>query len=160
MLNREFVKSYYNEAYRDVCFITCPIDIFIEYLSSIGTDFYFDTLIIDPGDIVIINQSMLQMLQETLILYKCNLICTSQIRQIPEEGGKPYSTLDRLNKRYCKYGKPLFDFSVWIRNITEHVMFYNNKYIEVYRFFRYKNNFIERVTVKYSKEGYIVKEAK
>jgi len=156
-INRKFIKKFYPNVYNNVCFIVCSIEYLINYIHLIGDNFIFNYMIIDPGDILITNNQLI-LLKQLLDLYKCTLICTSQIRQMPVEGGKPYSTLDRLNKKYCQYGQPLFRYSIWIRNITEkHIILYN-KYLEIYNYYKDKINFIDRHIIQYSREGQIVNE--
>jgi len=156
-INREFIKSLYPEMYKNVCFMTSSVDIFIEYINTIDSSIFYDYIIIDPGDIIAIN-SQLVLLKRLLDLYNCTMICTSQIREDLSEGGKVYSTLDRLNKKYCNYGSPVFQYSIWIRNVSEPVLITENKYIEVYNHYRDKKNFIDRNIAIYSKEGRILNE--
>lgn len=143
-IDREFVKKYYPRVYNDALWITSPLNTFLEFLQFI--QFGFDCLIIDPGDVLMVNKKIVEVIGN-LRRKSSTFLCTSQIRQDPNKGWAPYSTIERVGA---------FDYSIWITNVSgEHVLF-KKKYIDIHKDKRSGNNFIAREIAKFTDEGNIV----
>lgn len=143
-IDREFVKKYYPRVHKSAIWIESPLDSFLEVLHAIGHE--YDCLIIDPGDVLMIDRKLVPTLGG-LRKRGSTIIFTSQIRQDPNKGWAPYSTLEKLKK---------FDSSIWITNVTGSNPVYNLKYIDVFQEVRSGNNYIARAIAKYTDEGNIV----
>lgn len=143
-LDRKFIKRFYPNVYNKVLFINSSIDILIEFLYYI--DFKFSRLIIDPADSFLSQTNTFIDLIKVLKLNNIKVLCSSQIRTDISNGGKLYSTIENTK---------LFDYSIWIRNVSEHDELFKNKYVDVWKKERKGNNFLSRYIAKYGKEGNI-----
>lgn len=143
-VDRDFVKKYYSRVHKNAVWIESPLDSFLELLQAI--DHNYDCLIIDPGDVLMVNKKLVPTLG-ALRRKESTIIFTSQIRQDPNKGWAPYSTLERLNA---------FDSSIWITNVTGNNPIYRMKYIDVFQEIRSGNNYIARAAAKYTDEGNII----
>ncbi len=148
-INREFTTKYYSNIASNVCFLSGSFHIFIDYIIDLGSNFNY--IVVDPGDILSNQQESLRLLSLILSNTESKLICTSQIRIDPTTG-KPYSTLERVTKINRL---DFFDYSIWIRNVTESNPIYTNRYVDIYNNFRVTKNFVHRYIVQYTKEGNI-----
>jgi hypothetical protein len=82
------------------------------------------------------------------------IIATSQIRQDPTKNGSIYSPLEELNK---KNNSSIFNFSVWIRNVTEEDQMFKMRYIDIFDHHKVGNQFIRRYVVRFdSKTGVLI----
>lgn len=145
-IERTFVRSYYLRVYDDVIFVACEIEkllYFIKYLN-----YKIDYLILDPADCLLYNSNILPSIANAL---SGNIICSSQIRQDPTQGGKVYSTLE---EKYMNTG--LFNYSIWIRNITEPNGIFKRKYIDIFDKKRSGSNNISRYIANFTNEGNII----
>lgn len=150
-IDRKYVEKYLPNAYRNILFIQSNVATLLEFLVEI--DYDFDHIILDPGDILASTKA-LPSLKRISKIKKSNIICTSQIRLDPETGWKPYSTIERLNQRK---GNTLFDYSIWIRKVTEDNPFFTIKYIDVFKGIRKGNQYISRYLVRFDKiEGCMI----
>lgn len=143
-IDREFVKRYYPRVFKDAIWIRSPLDSFLEFLQYIN--FSFDCLIIDPGDVLMINKRLIKQIG-SLKKRNSTFICTSQIRQDPNKGWAPYSTVERVGE---------FDHSIWITNVTGTHILFKQKYIDIHKDIRSGNNFIAREIAKFTEEGNII----
>lgn len=143
-VDREFVKKFYPRVYRDSIWIVSPLESFLEFLQEIS--FSYDCLIIDPGDTLLINKDLVRTLM-SMRKEKSSIILTSQIRQDPNKGWSPYSTIEKVNS---------FDYSIWITNVTGGNPIYKLKYIDIFNTMRSGNNFIAREIAKFTDQGNIV----
>lgn len=143
-IDREFVRTYYPRAYNGTEFLTCPLTDFLEYVQY--SNGFFDCVVLDPGDTTMIEPDIVPTLG---LLRKANstLIVTSQIRQDPNKGWAPYSTIEKLDS---------FDYSIWITNVTGGHPIFKQKYVDVYPTIRSGNNFVMRDVAYFTKEGNII----
>lgn len=147
-IDRSFVKNNYPYVFQNVIFIQCSVDNLINLL--LYTNFKIDRLLVDPGDILLTSKNFLTSLVYFLQDRESKLICTSQIRQdIPNN--RIYSTIERFNQR-----EDLFDYSIWIRNVSEESILYTRKYVDVYNKIRTGNKFIARYIANFTKTGKIL----
>lgn len=144
-IEKSFVKRFYPRVYDDVVFVSSSVPQFLTFLEYM--DYKIDYLIVDPADCMMFSSRLLPTLSE---LISGKLICSSQIRQDPTKGGQVYSTLEN------KYMGKIFDYSIWIRNITEEFGEIKRKYIDVFDKKRSGNNQIARYVASFSKEGNIL----
>jgi len=144
-IDRTFVKRFYPNVFNKVMIIESPVEIFIEFLSYI--DYKVDRLIIDPADVLLGSSKILQGLMPILKANKIKVLCSSQIRTDVANGGKTYSTLEKTG---------LFDYSIWIRNVSESNGIFIKKYVDVWKHKRNGNNFASRYIAKFGKEGNVL----
>lgn len=144
-IEKEFVKRYYPRVFNDTLFVTSKVTDFLSLLQYLR--YKLDYLVIDPGDCLLYNPGLLPEISKLLI---GNIICTSQIRQDPNKGGQIYSTLEN------KYMTTLFDYSIWIRNVTETSGIMKRKYIDIFKEKRSGNNYIARYVANFTDEGNII----
>lgn len=148
-IDSAFLNSIYPQLNHDVMFHKSSLANLIDFLSFI--DYDIDMLVLDPGDIMMSNKKILPLITK---LCKKGIICTSQIRQNPNMGGQVYSPIEELNKQY---NNSLFDFSIWIRNVTEGEQTFKSRYIDVFNKTRTGNKFIRRYLVRFdTKTGAIL----
>lgn len=143
-IDRKFVNKYYSRVSKNAIWIESKLESFLEFLQSTG--YNYDCLIIDPGDVLMVNKDLVISLGN-LKRANSSIIFTSQIRQDPNYSWKPYSTIERINS---------FDISIWITNVTENNSLYKTKYIDIYKEIRSGNNYIAREIAKYTEEGNII----
>ncbi len=143
-IDRNFVSKYYSRVLKNAIWVESPLDSFLELLQSSG--YNYDCLIIDPGDILMINKDLVISLG-SLRRPSSSIIFTSQIRQDPKMGWAPYSTIEKVNA---------FDTSIWITNVTGGNPLYNMKYIDIFKEIRSGNNFVAREIAKFTDEGNII----
>lgn len=149
-IDRNYVKEYYPLAYKNIIFTCCEISILVELL--IELDFEFDYLVIDPADPLLRYKDTIRGIKRVCNAHDSHLICTSQLRLDPKIGWQPYSTVEELNKKMN-----IFDYSIWMRKVTEDNPFYISKYIDVYKKARHGNKYISRYIVKFDKiEGCLI----
>jgi hypothetical protein len=111
----------------------------------------FDYLLIDSADSLMSNKNLLLSLINLIHNKEKNIIVTSQIRVNPNNS-QTYSTIENLNIK-----NNLFNYSVWIRNITEHRDIISSKYIDVYKKIRVGNDYMRRYIIKVNtKTGVII----
>jgi len=138
-LDKQYIKTHYNDMYNHCFIIQGSYDNFLNYLSDLNRQLSnLDYIIIDTGDII--TKPNLLNLYNIFDACDINIICTSQLRVNPGTG-KPYSTVEEWNKQLTK--KP-FDNSIWIRKVNEPNTFLNRKYIDIYKEFRIGNHYIDR----------------
>lgn len=155
-LSRDFVFQYYKNVFKYM--IVLQNMTYLDFVSLIDEcDIKDYTIIIDPGDSIMKFPNLFSPLFWMFKERNIRVICSSQIRQDPSQGGKPYSPLEKENLRRLRFGEPIFDYSIWIRNITTANIINKSKYIDVFRYARTGNNYIDRYLVKYSEEGNIIK---
>lgn len=143
-IDREFVEKYYPRVYKHAVWLECPVDDFLEYFQFSGSE--YDCIVIDPGDTTMINKQIVPQIGH-LRRRDSTFIVTSQIRQDPNKGWAPYSTIEKLNS---------FDYSIWIRNATAGHPVFILKYVDIYTEIRSGSNFKLRDVAHYTKEGNIV----
>jgi hypothetical protein len=143
-IDREFVGKYYPRVLQNAVWVESPLDSFLEFLQGLG--YSYDCLIIDPGDVLLVNKNLVKTLG-SLRRPGASIIFTSQIRQDPKQGWAPYSTIEKLND---------FDYSIWITNVTGNHPIYKLKYIDIFKDIRSGNNFIARDIAKFTDEGNII----
>lgn len=141
-IDRKFIKRFYPNVYNKVIFIESTIDVFIDYLDYTGFD--QDRVVIDPGDVFASQFNLLRELINVAKMKKIKVLCTSQIRTNISNGGKTYSTLEKDS---------LFDYSIWIRNVSESNTLFTSKYIDVFSKKRSGNDYLSRYVAKFGKEG-------
>jgi hypothetical protein len=145
-IDRNFVKQYYPNVYKNCTYFKGPTDLFLLYLDYMQWE--FDYIFIDPADCLMNGDK--KTLHNLVSLSKANkfkIIVTSQIRQDPSQGGKVYSTLETLK---------IFDYSIWIRNVTEQSELFKSKYVDVYGSYREGNKYIARNIAKFTDQGNII----
>jgi len=145
-IEKTFVRQFYPRVYSDAIFVACPISHLLTFLMYL--DYKIDYLIMDPADCLMFNAQLIPTISE---LIAGNIICTSQIRQDPTKGGQVYSTIE---KKFMD--KEIFDYSIWIRNVTERSENIKRKYIDIFDKKREGNNYIARYVSSFSKEGNIL----
>lgn len=146
-IDRHFVKRFYPRVYRDAIFNSQPLPDLINFLSHI--DYNFNYLIIDPGDSVMIDKRVIPVLVSVLKKSRGRLLVTSQIRQDPTKGGQVYSPIEKLN---ITYNKELFDYSIWIRNVTDTEEIFKPRYLDIFDKVRTGNKYLRRYIAKFSKK--------
>lgn len=104
-----------------------------------------DYLVIDPADCLMGTRALPDLVSVSKKRFK--IIAASQIRQDPSQGGKVYSTLESLN---------IFDYSLWIRNVTEEQEIFKSKYLDIFDSRRKGNDYISRYVAKYANEGNVL----
>lgn len=151
-INREYVKKFYPRVYQQVLFIQSDIGTFLEFLDEI--DYDFEHLILDPGDAFMLTKNTLASIKRICKIKKIHLIVSSQIRLDPKRKWQPYSTIERENK---KSGNTLFDYSIWMRRVSEDNPFLTTKYIDVFKGSRRGNQYVSRYLVRFDKfEGCMI----
>lgn len=142
-INSEYISLLKSELYKDIFFHQGSLITLIRFLEY--TKYDFDYLILDPGDTVLLDKKILPLI---FSLFKGKIIATSQIREDPTKGGQVYSTLERMN---------IFDYSIWIRNVTEGEQMFKSRYLDIFDKARHGNNYVRRYVVKFdSKTGNIM----
>lgn len=142
-INLEFISSYKNLLCSDIFFYQGKLEYLIKFLDYVK--YKLDYIIFDPADTLMVNKDILKLIFH---LFKGRIIATSQIRENPNLGGQVYSTLETLN---------LFNYSVWIRNVTESEQIFKSKYIDVFNIKRSGNNYERRYVAKFNtKTGNII----
>jgi hypothetical protein len=150
-IDSNYIKPVYPSIYKDVFFHKESLGLLTNFLDYINYD--IDSLILDPGDSLMSNKKIYPLLN-TVLNPKVSLIATSQIRQDPTKGGQIYSPLEELNK---SYNSSIFQYSIWIRDVTESVHLFKARYIDVYKNYRTGNKFIRRYLVRFDiKTGVLV----
>jgi len=155
--DRNFVRRFYKEAFSEVLFINASLDTLIDLFATSDIMLDLDYLVIDPGDILASNRKMLSIMAGIMHYAKCNLICTAQIRANPDKGGQIYGTLDRSNEKLMCMGREVFDYSIWLRNVTEKDSILTSKYVEVYENYR-TSKLKYKSIIKMTKSGGILNE--
>ena len=146
-IDTNFVKNYYSETYEYCVFIMSPLDIFLDYITNLGSKLNcFSYIVIDTADII--GKETLVSIIELLNIYDIKLIVTSQLRVDPNTS-KPYSTVEEWNKQLSI---PIFQNSIWIRNITEPNNINKRKYIDVYHSYRRGNKYEHRYILSFDKK--------
>lgn len=143
-INREYVRKFYPRVFHNVLFIQSNLDTFLEFLDEI--DYDFDYLVLDPGDTFMSAKNTLISLKKICKIKNSHLIVSSQIRLDPNIGWQPYSTVEKVNKS-C--GNTLFDYSIWIRRVSENNPILTAKYIDVFKGSRKGNQYISRYLVRF-----------
>jgi hypothetical protein len=142
-INIDYVTPLSNPAYKDIFFHQESLKTFVDFLEY--SEYDFDYLFIDPADTLLVNSKILPLI---LKLFKGKIVAVSQIRQDPTLGGQVYSTIEKLN---------VFDYSIWIRNVTENEELFKSRYLDVYDRRRSGNKYVRRYVVKFdSKTGNIM----
>lgn len=156
-MNRDFIRKYYNNIFDNVVFITCELDIFLEYLINTvmnGTE--FDYIVIDPGDFLLTSKGVLTSIDSIINPSKSKLICTSQIR-IDVNTNTTYSTIERWNSKYIHSRHAIFKYSMWLLNVTAPNPMYSMKYLDVYDGIKVGNRYDNRYIIRVSKkEGFVI----
>lgn len=151
-IDRNYVKQYFPRVYKNVLFVQSDLNTLLEFLTEI--DYDFDHIILDPGDTLMVAKKALTSLKRICNLKKSHMICTSQIRLDPNMGWKPYSTVEKANQRS---GNTIFDYSIWMRKVTEDNPFFTSKYIDVFKGIRRGNQYVSRYLVRFDKvEGCMI----
>lgn len=151
-IDRNHVKEYFPSTYNNTLFIQENLTTLLEFLNEI--DYEFDHIILDPGDSLVTKRNSLISLKKICDIKKKYITITSQIRLDPNMGWKPYSTVEKVNK---SNGNTIFDYSIWIRKVTEDNPFFTTKYIDVFKKVRVGNRYISRYLVKFDKiEGCMI----
>ena len=149
IIDCNFVAANYKNVYKKVCFIFSPLTDFLLFLQSIR--YTADLIVIDPGDILLIDKSFFESLVQILKASGTSILCTSQIRQIPDTG-QVYSTLERFNEQEHKKGIELFKYGIWIRNTTSEDLVFKHKFIDVFSIKREGNKMISRSLARVDKK--------
>lgn len=144
-IEQSFVKKFYPRVYQNVVFVACGVQELLWFLQYI--DYKVDYLIMDPADCLMYNTGLIPMIADSI---SGTIVCTSQIRQDPSQGGKIYSTIEK------KFMDKIFNYSVWIRNVTEGKGALQHKYIDIFDKTRSGNNQIARYMGTFSSEGNII----
>lgn len=145
-----FISSNYPAVFRDTFFHKESQSLLINFLDYINYD--MDFLVLDPGDSLMHNKRIYSLLNN--ILGTKGMIATSQIRQDPTKGGQVYSPIEELNKAY---NNSIFDYSIWIRNVTEGEQLFKSRYLDVYKHNRVGNKFLRRYIVRFdTKTGVLI----
>ena len=149
-IDREFVKLVYPRVFNETFFHEQSITQLLSFLDYINYD--IDYLVMDPGDSLMFNKGIYPLLNRRL--KNKGLIVTSQIRQDPTKGGQIYSPIEELNK---KNNNSVFNFSVWIRNVTEGEQIFKSRYLDIFDNGKSGNNFIRRYLARFdTKTGVLV----
>jgi hypothetical protein len=149
-IDRKFVQNTFPNAYETIFFFNDSLPHLLSFLDYINYD--IDYLILDPGDSLMMNKGIYPLLN--MRLKNKGIIATSQIRQDPNKGGQIYSPVEELNK---KNSSSIFNFSVWIRNVTEEDQLFKSRYLDVYAHHRVGNEFVKRYIVRFdSKTGVLI----
>jgi hypothetical protein len=148
-IDREYVQKYYPRTFKDVLFIISDVKSLIEFLNEI--DYEFDYLIIDPGDVLMVDKTTISNLKKICRIKGSHMIFTSQIRLDPKIGWNPVSTIESL-----KSVDTIFDYSIWMRRATEDNPFFISKYIDVFKGVRIGNRYIGRYLVRFNREGCMI----
>ena len=153
-INRQFVEKYYPLVFYNISFLIGPLQTLIYYLDS--NPEHIDTIIIDPGDCLMSTSMIYRDLISLSSTLQINIIVTSQIRINPSEGGKPYSTIEKLNKDKLVPSGIYFPISIWLRNVTETSIYYKRKYLDVFDCYREGNKYLKRYLITYGLEGNVI----
>jgi hypothetical protein len=149
-IDREFVKSTYPNAFSNIFFFNDSLAQLLSFLDYIN--YNIDFLVLDPGDSLMMNKGIYPLLN--IRLKNKGIIATSQIRQDPNKGGQIYSPVEELNK---KNNLSIFNFSIWIRNVTEMEQLFKSRYLDIYDHARIGNEFLKRYIVRFdSKTGVLI----
>jgi len=143
-IDREFVKKHYNNFYNKGIFVTGNLKNLFKLIVEVEE--VLDVLIVDSADIMMVDKNAINNLLQLSKVRKFTLLCTSQIRQDPTKN--IYSTIERLDYN--------FDYSIWIRNVTEKEGLLVSKYIDVFDEKRIGNKYIERFICYFSKTGAVI----
>lgn len=119
----------------DIFFHQGTLPQLISFLEYINYD--IDFLVVDPGDTLMIDKNLFCLLKK---LCKGKILATSQIRQNLNKGGQVYSTLESTH---------LFDYSIWIRDVSEGENLFKARYLDIYDQRRNGNNYLRRYVVKF-----------
>jgi hypothetical protein len=145
-IDRSFVKKYYPRVFSKALFAITDLEEFIELISS--EEIRFDWTFIDPGDMLITrNKKILDYIISLCSLRRSSLVCTSQIRVVPETK-QVYSTIEQTG---------LFNYNIWIRKIgliKDDLI--DEKYVDVFPTVHQGNNFIARYVMKITPGGQIM----
>lgn len=151
-IDRNYVKRFYPRVYKNVLFIQSDLNTLLEFLNEI--DYDFDHIILDPGDALVLAKKAIPSLKRICAIKKSHMIFTSQIRLDPKFSWQPYSTMERVNS---KSGNTIFDYSIWVRRVSEDNTFFTSKYIDVFKGVRKGNQYVSRYLVKFDKtEGCMI----
>lgn len=154
--DRDFIEKYYKNAFKNVCFMSCGVYEFIDFVAqNTMAKEPFKYIVIDPADFLLTYGDVLTHIRNALKFVKTKIICTSQIRHDLNAGGQLYSTIERWNRLHIE--EQVFKYSIWIRNVTGLDLFYNSRYADVFPGYRQGNKYLERFIIKFQKkEGYVV----
>lgn len=144
-IDRCFVKKFYKGAFENCIWLNGTTEKLVEALNAF--EFKVHHLILDPADALLTNANLVPMLSSAV---RGKLICTSQIRLDPKTKWAPYSTLEK------KYMGSVFNYSIWLRNVTEDSMFLTKKYVDVFKGKRVGNRYSARYIAKFTKDGNII----
>jgi len=145
-IDRYFIKNYYPSVYNNCTFFIATLELFLDYITGMGSKLEnFSYIVIDTADVV--GKDTIIYLIALLDIYNIKLIVTSQLRVNPNNS-KPYSTVEEWNKQISS---PIFDNSIWLRNVTEPNNINKRKYIDIYPYFRRGNNFDKRYILSFDK---------
>ena len=140
----------YPNVFKDMFFHYQSLSNLLSFLDYINYD--IDYLILDPGDSLMVNKGIYPLLN--IRLKNKGIITTSQIRQDPTKGGHIYSPIEELNK---KNNNSIFNFSIWIRDVTESKQTFKARYLDVFEHNRVGNNFIRRYLIRFdTKTGVLI----
>lgn len=154
-LNREFIETFYPNVFSNVTFLLGPLPALVYYLDSNASN--IDNLIIDPGDSLVAQEFVYRQLLSLSSVLKFNILTTSQIRTNPSENGKAYSTIERLNEKTLIPSGSYFQYSIWLRKVTEVSLYYNRCYADVFDCYREGNHYLQRYILTYGIEGNLLK---
>ena len=142
-ISSEYLSILKSENYKDIFFHQGSLSTLIGFLEH--CNYSFDYLILDPGDTLLIDKQILPLL---ISLFKGRILATSQIRNNLSEGGQVYSSLEKLK---------LFDFSIWIRDVTEGELLFKSRYLDIFDKIRSGNKFVRRYVIRFdTKTGNIM----
>lgn len=145
-IDRLFVKEYYPNVYKKCIYIKSPLKIFLLLLDYLQWNVNY--IFIDPADCLMLgDKNTLHYLVTLSKSNKFKIIVSSQIRQDLSQGGKVYSTLETLK---------IFDYGIWIRNVTEASEIYKTKYVDIYGSFREGNKYLSRNIARYTDQGNVI----
>jgi len=154
-IDREFVKKYYPSVFSNVTFLLGPLPALIYYLDTSSNN--IDYVIIDPGDALVLKELVYRQLLSLSSLLKFNILTTSQIRVNPAENGHTYSTVERLNKLNLVSSGNYFEYSIWLRKVTESQLYYVRRYSDIFDCYREGNKYLQRYIITYAREGNVLK---
>jgi hypothetical protein len=135
-INSDFINPLNTQLYSDILFHQGSLQTLIRFLEYIK--FAIDILVLDPGDTLMVDKKILPLISK---LFKGKILATSQIRQDPTKNGHVYSPLEQMD---------IFDYSIWIRNVTEGEQLFKSRYLDVFLNPRHGNNYIRRYIAKFN----------
>jgi hypothetical protein len=151
-IDTDFVKKFYPRVYKNVLFYMSDLTTLLDFLSYI--EYEIDYMVIDPGDTMMVDKNIIPLLVSILRKKGKHLLMSSQIRQDPNNGGKVYSPLEKLN---ISYNNELFDWSIWVRDVTDVDDLFKSRYVDIFEKIRVGNRYIRRYITKFSiKEGNVI----